>query len=53
MPGIRNGAAIPAATLIGDGDVLDQGLVRLLADGALLGVYRIDGPSAKPEVITA
>ena len=53
VPGIRNGAAIPAATLIGDGDVLDQGLVRLLADGALLGVYRIDGPSAKPEVITA
>ncbi len=53
VPGIRNGVAIPAATLIGDGDVSDQGLVRLLADGALLGVYRIDGPSAKPEVITA
>ncbi|MCL1693778.1 MAG: tRNA pseudouridine(55) synthase TruB [Actinomycetia bacterium] len=53
VPGIRNGVAIPAATLIGDGDVSDQGLVRILADGALLGVYRIDGPSAKPEVITA
>jgi tRNA pseudouridine55 synthase len=53
VPGIRNGVAIPAATLMGDGDVSDQGLVRLLADGALLGVYRIDGPSAKPEVITA
>jgi len=53
VPGICNGVAIPAATLIGDGDVSDQGLVRLLADGALLGVYRIDGPSAKPEVITA
>ncbi len=53
VPGIRNGVAIPAATLIGDGDVSDQGLVRLLVDGALLGVYRIDGPSAKPEVITA
>ncbi len=53
IAGIRNGVAIPAATLMGDVDVSDPGLVRLLADGALLGVYRIDGPSAKPEVITA
>lgn len=53
MPGIRNGAAIPSAVLTSDGDEPGEGLVRLLADGALLGVYRIDGPSAKPEVITA
>jgi len=53
VPGIRNGVAIPAATLIGDDDVPDQGLVRILADGSLLGVYRINGSSAKPEVITA
>ncbi|MFV9672060.1 MAG: hypothetical protein ACNYZH_02445, partial [Acidimicrobiia bacterium] len=53
IPGIRNGVAIPAASLKNDGDATDQGLVRLLADGTLLGVYRIDGPAAKPEVITA
>ena len=53
IPGIRNGVAIPAATLIGDGEVPEQGLVRLLSDGVLLGIYRIDGPSVKPEVVTA
>ncbi len=53
IAGIRNGVAIPTATLMSDVDVSDPGLVLLLADGALLGVYRIDGPSAKPEVITA
>ena len=53
IPGIRNGAAIPAATLLeGDGDVT-QGLVRLLADGVLLAVYQIDGSSARPEVVVA
>lgn len=50
--GARNGAAIPVAALErGDGDA-DRGLVRLLADGCLLGVYRIDGSSVKPEVVT-
>ncbi len=53
IPGIRNGVAMPAALLTNDSDGTDQGLVRLLADGTLLGVYRIDGPAAKPEVITA
>jgi len=28
-------------------------LIRLLDDGALLGIYRIDGSSLKPEVVTA
>ncbi len=53
IPGIRNGAAIPAAALSDGEDGVAQGLVRLLADGVLLGVYRLDGPSAKPEVVTA
>jgi len=53
IPGIRNGVAMPAASLTNDGDATDEGLIRLLADGTLLGVYRIDGPAAKPEVITA
>lgn len=53
VPGIRNGAAIPVSTLMGEGGGSDQALVRLLADGSLLGVYRIDGPSLKPEVVTA
>jgi tRNA pseudouridine55 synthase len=53
IPGIRNGAAVPAATLLdGDGGVT-QGLVRLLADGVLLAVYQIDGSSATPEVVVA
>ncbi|MEA3509795.1 MAG: tRNA pseudouridine(55) synthase TruB [Actinomycetota bacterium] len=53
IPGIRNGVPIPAASLTNDGDVTDESLVRLLADGTLLGIYRIDGSAAKPEVITA
>jgi len=50
--GVRNGAAVPVEALIGhageNGD-----LVRLTADGAMLGVYRIDGPAAVPEVVTS
>jgi tRNA pseudouridine55 synthase len=53
IPGIRNGVAIPTAMLLDGGDGTIQGFVRLLADGVLLGVYRIDGPSVKPEVVTA
>lgn len=53
ISGIRNGVAIPTAMLLNGGDGTIQGFVRLLADGVLLGVYRIDGPSAKPEVVTA
>ena len=53
VPGIRNGAAIPTATLLGDAVVPEQELVRLLADGTMLGVYRIDGSTVKPEVVTA
>ncbi|MEA3501886.1 MAG: tRNA pseudouridine(55) synthase TruB [Actinomycetota bacterium] len=52
IPGIRNGAAIPTAALLDGEDGAAQGLVRLLTDGVLLGVYRLDGPSAKPEVVT-
>ena len=50
--GVRNGAAVPVEALIGyageEGD-----LVRLTADGTMLGVYRIDGPAAVPEVVTS
>lgn len=53
ISGIRNGVAIPTAILLDGGDKTIQGFVRLLADGVLLGVYRIDGPSVKPEVVTA
>ncbi len=53
IPGIRNGVAIPAAILLDGYDGVGEGLVRLLADGVLLGVYRIDGATAKPEVVTA
>jgi tRNA pseudouridine55 synthase len=53
LPGIRNGAAIPAAAVMGEVAESDQGLVRLISDGALLGVYRVDGPLVKPEVVTA
>ena len=53
ISGIRNGVAIPTAILLDGGDGTIQGFVRLLADGVLLGVYRIDGPSVKPEVVTA
>jgi tRNA pseudouridine55 synthase len=53
LPGIRNGAAIPAAAVTGEVAESDEGLVRLLNDGALLGVYRVVGPLVKPEVVTA
>jgi tRNA pseudouridine55 synthase len=53
IPGIRNGAAVPAATLLDGDDGVTQGLVRLLADGVLLAVYQIDGSSATPEVVVA
>ncbi len=53
ISGIRNGVAIPTAMLLNGGDGTIQGFVRLLADGVLLGVYRIDGPSVKPEVVIA
>jgi tRNA pseudouridine55 synthase len=53
IPGIRNGAAVPAATLLDGDDGVTQGLVRLLADGVLLAVYQIDGSSARPEVVVA
>ncbi len=53
IAGIRNGVAMPTAMLLDGGDGTIQGFVRLLADGVLLGVYRIDGPLVKPEVVTA
>lgn len=46
----RNGAAVPVGVLDGG---TEPGLVRLVADGSLVGVYRIDGPAAVAEVITA
>jgi tRNA pseudouridine55 synthase len=49
----RNGAAIPIDALHGDEPIADGELVRVVADGVLLGVYRIDGPVARPEVVTA
>lgn len=46
---VRSGAAIPASNV----DAPDGTLVRLLESGALLGVYRIDGPTVRAEVVTA
>jgi tRNA pseudouridine55 synthase len=46
----RNGAAVPVGELDAG---TESGLVRLVADGSLVGVYRIDGPAAVAEVITA
>ncbi len=46
---VRSGAAIPATTV----DAPDGTLVRLLEANALLGVYRVDGPTVKAEVVTA
>jgi len=45
---VRNGAAIPATSV----DAPDGTLVRLLEAGDLLGVYRVDGPQVKAEVVT-
>ncbi len=53
LPGVRNGAAVPSSALIGDDDIDDRGLVRLVVGGDLLGIYRVDGASAKAEVVTA
>ena len=49
----RNGAAVPVAVLEGGGGDPTPALVRLVADGSLVGVYRIDGTAAKAEVVTA
>ena len=46
---VRSGAAIPATTV----DAPDGSLVRLLEADVLLGVYRVDGPTVKAEVVTA
>ncbi|MEN8233307.1 MAG: tRNA pseudouridine(55) synthase TruB [Actinomycetota bacterium] len=48
-----NGAAIPTAALGQEEDGGEGDVVRLLAGDVLLGVYRIDGLSVKPEVVTA
>lgn len=45
---VRHGAAIPATSV----DAPDGSLVRLLEADALLGVYRVDGPTVKAEVVT-
>jgi hypothetical protein len=46
---VRSGAAIPATTV----DAPDGSLVRLLDVDDLLGVYRVDGPRVRAEVVTA
>ncbi len=46
---VRHGAAIPASSV----DAPDGSLVRLLEADALLGVYRVDGPQMKAEVVTS
>lgn len=49
----RNGAAVPVDVLEGgEGEPLPA-LIRLITDGSLVGVYRIDGSAAKAEVVTA
>ena len=48
----RNGAAVPVGVLEGSEGEPKTGLVRLVADGSLVGVYRIDGSAAKAEVVT-
>ncbi len=53
VPAARNGAAIPIADLAERDGLTDGGLLRLTADGTLIGMYRIDGPVAKAEVVTA
>ena len=53
VPAARNGAAIPIADLAESEGLTDGGLLRLTADGTLIGMYRIDGPVAKAEVVTA
>jgi tRNA pseudouridine55 synthase len=45
---VRSGAAIPATSV----DAPDGSLVRLLDVDDLLGVYRVDGPRVRAEVVT-
>lgn len=49
----ENGAAIPTAMLGGSAIGAGDDLIRLVAGDRLLGIYRIDGPAAKAEVVTA
>jgi tRNA pseudouridine55 synthase len=49
----RNGAAVPAGVLEGGTGGTGPGLVRLVAEGSLVGMYRIDGSVAVAEVVTA
>lgn len=49
----RNGAAVPVDMLEGAEDEPTPGLVRLVADGSLIGVYRVDGLAARAEVVVA
>jgi tRNA U55 pseudouridine synthase TruB len=49
----RNGASVPVAVLEGGGGEAESGLVRLVAGGSLIGVYRVDGSAARAEVVTA
>jgi tRNA U55 pseudouridine synthase TruB len=49
----QNGAAIPAGALEGGEVEAESGRVRLVADGSLVGVYRIDGSAVVAEVVTA
>lgn len=49
VPAVRNGAVIPAVSV----DAPDGSLVRLLDADALLGVYRVEGATVKPEVVTS
>ncbi|MGB9358495.1 MAG: tRNA pseudouridine(55) synthase TruB [Acidimicrobiia bacterium] len=53
VPAARNGAAIPIADLAEGERLTDGGLLRLTADGILVGMYRMEGPVAKAEVVTA
>ena len=49
----RNGAAIPIADLAEGEGLTDGDLLRLTADGTMIGMYRVDGPMAKAEVVIA
>lgn len=49
----RNGAAIPIAHLAEGEGLTDGDLLRLTADGTMIGMYRVDGPMAKAEVVIA
>lgn len=49
---VRNGAAVPVTIL--EGELPDQTYVRMLdSSGDLLGIYRVAGRTAKPEVVLA